>query len=1186
MKLLVVFSAFTLVNAFGAVSPDLRNLPISFEPNEGQFSNDAQFGARAPGLQLSVSHGGVRFETRQKDNTASVQMTWKNGSRSAAVQGEDELPGKTNYIFGSDQTRWKTNLPTYRKVAVHGIYKGVDIVLYGNRSQLEYDLVLAPGADVAAIDLQFKGADRVSLSKDGDLLLHTGGATFEQHRPRVFQERDGRRVEIASKYVLRANGDVGFDLNGYDQTKQVVIDPVLSFSTIFGGNGTDNANAIALDSSDNIYLAGDTTALNFPTVQAYQNATLDYGSTHMFVMKLDSTGTTVLFSTYLAGTNYDSARSLAVDSMGNVFITGSTRSADYPVTPGAMHFPNSGQAYVSTSNHIALTKLDASGSSLVFSAVLGGSMDDEVARIAIDAAGNSFLTGYTRSTDFPVTSGARNDLDKLQTQWFTNDKIFATKVNASGTSLIYSAVIGGSGGDDAAGLAVDSDGSAYIAGTTTSVDFPVTSGAYQVSYSGFANYPNGFVLKLAPDASNLIFATYLGGSQSDSISALSLDAQKNIYVAGVTGSSDFPTISNSYYAPATGSQNSAFVTKLKPDGSGLIYSAVFGGHLNSVADLAVNTNGEVSVVGAVDGAFPTSDGAPQVIPGTLASGALSYSGTNAFILKLTDTGQNASFATYLGGVSAAARAVAVNGSGGTYVTGIGDSTFPTTAGAFRTVSTGEIFLAEIQDPSSCTYTTEQGSDALHILVTTQPGCNWIAVPGASWLGIGAGRFGSGSGTVQILEESNNALARSGELSIAGAVYSLNQAAGCQLTLSMSSQTFAADGGSGQITGAIASGCVVPMASTSDSWIHLNLTFGSSYSYSVDLNDTGASRAGTVVIGTQTFTVVQNATACEFQVSPTSLALPTFGNASISVTANFNTCPWTASTGGSNSLYIGSGVGQGSSSIGISAYNPFGPPKTVFVTVAGQRISVTIQGTGGAYIGGKIGVFRSGAWWIDRNADNNWTAPEDAVFAYGYAGDIPILGDWDNTGKLRIGVFRSGEWWVDLNGDNSWDPVHDAVYSYGQAGDIPVVADWNNTGRQRIGVFRNGQWWVDLNGDHIWSAGVDAVYAYGQAGDIPVVGDWTNSGMQRIGVFRGGQWWLDMNGDHTFTLAADSEFVYGIPGDMPVMGDWDGTGRQRIGVLRNGDWWLDIDGDHQWTNQSDRVFTYGFPGDIPVILPWP
>ena len=1185
MKLLVAFSAFALVNAFGAVSPDLRNLPISFEPNQGQFSNDAQFGARAPGLELSISHRGVRFETRQKDNTASVQMIWKNGSRSAAVQGEDELPGKTNYIFGNDRTRWKTNVPTYRKVAVHGIYNGVDVVLYGNRDQLEYDLVLAPGADASAIDLQFKGADKVSVSKDGDLLLTAGGTTFEQHRPRVFQERDGRKVEIASKYALRANGDVGFELKGYDRTKQVIIDPVLSFSTIFGGIGLDHANAIALDGSGNIYLAGDTTAINFPTVQAYQNALPGYGSDHMFVMKLDPTAENVLFSTYLAGSITDSARSLAVDSTGNVFVAGSTRSADYPVTPGALQFTNNGPPYVSTANHITLTELSSSGSSLVYSAVMGGSTDDEVARVAIDSAGNSFLTGYTTSTDFPVTSGARNDLGKMQTQWFRNDKIFAMKVNATGTSLIYSAVIGGSSGDDATGLAVDSSGNAYIAGRTSSVDFPVTTGAYQVSYAGASYYTNGFVLKLSPDAANLIFATYLGGSESDSISALKLDSQNNIYVAGVTSSSDFPNISNSYYAPATGSQNSAFVTKIKPDGSGLIYSAVFGGSLNSVGDVAVNASGEASVVGAVDQAFPVTSGAPQVSPGNLASGT-SYSGTNAFVLKLANDGQSASFATYLGGISAAAKAVAVNDSGETYVTGNSDSTFPTLAGGFRTVSTGGIFLADIQDPSSCTYSAQQGSDILHVLITTQPGCNWIAVPSAYWLGVAdSTRSGSGSGTVQVLAESNNGLTRTGNLSIAGTVYSITQGAGCQLTLARTAQVFGADGGSDQVSAVIDYSCAPPSPSTPDSWIHLNPLTGTTFSYLVDSNETGAARTGTIVIDAQVFTVVQSAMACEFQVSPTSLVLPSIGNASVSVTTNFDTCPWTASAGGSNYIRLAFVAGRGSTSLGISSYNPFGPPRNVIVTVAGRRIPVFIQGTGGAYTGGKIGVFRSGEWWIDVNSDHQWVNLTDQYFEYGFPGDIPVMGDWDNTGKLRIGVFRGGEWWVDLNGDNSWDPIHDAVYQFGIPGDIPVVADWDHTGRQRIGIFRGGQWWVDLNGDHAWSGSADAIYNFGFPGDVPVILEWSYPAAQQIGVFRNGEWWIDTNGDHAWT-AGDQMFMYGLPGDIPVVGDWTGSGRQRIGVVRKGEWWLDIDGDHQWLALYDQKFSYGATGDQPVILPWP
>jgi hypothetical protein len=670
----------------------------------------------------------------------------------------------------------------------------------------------------------------------------------------------------------------------------VIIDPLLSFSTIFGGIGDDNANSIAVDSSGNIYLAGDTTSSNFPTVQAYQNATSLFNPQNMFVMKLDPTGSTVLFSTYLGGRDYDSARSLAVDDSGNVYVAGFTQSADYPVTPGALHPPASGNpVYPSSARRIALTKLDNSGSSLIFSSVIGGSAQDYVARIAIDSVGNSFLTGYTISSDFPVTPGAHDDLGKMQNQWFINDKIFAMKVNATGTSLIYSAVIGGSSGDDATGLAVDSSGNAYIAGKTTSVDFPTTSGAYQPN-AGSSNPLKGFVLELSPDGSSLEFSTYLGGSGSESIAALALDNTNAIYVTGVTTSSDFPTTSNAYYAPATGSQNSVFVTKMKPDGSGLLYSSVFGGKTNSAADLAVNSSGEVSVAGSTDDAFSATAGSPQVIAGNSSSqsGMLAQ---NAFVVKLTSNGQAAAFATYLGGTYSMAKAVAVDGSGGTYVAGRGDGTFPTTAGAFRTVSTGDIILAKIQDPSSCTYAAEQGSDSLHVLVTTQPGCNWIAVSGTSWLGIGSGASGSGSGAVQILADSNNGIGRSGKLSIAGTVYTVMQSDGCLLTLPRTSEEFGADGGSGAFSGFITSGCTAPVASTAYSWIHIGTAYGGSYSYSVDSTD--LARTGTITLGSQTFTISQSTTPCTFQVSPSAITVTNYTNQAVFITPNFNACSWTS-----------------------------------------------------------------------------------------------------------------------------------------------------------------------------------------------------------------------------------------------------------------------------------------------------
>jgi hypothetical protein len=250
--------------------------------------------------------------------------------------------------------------------------------------------------------------------------------------------------------------------------------------------------------------------------------------------------------------------------------------------------------------------------------------------------------------------------------------------------------------------------------------------------------------------------------------------------------------------------------------------------------------------------------------------------------------------------------------------------------------------------------------------------------------------------------------------------------------------------------------------------------------------------------------------------------------------------------------------------------------------ASQTVSLLITTTNPNLPGRNPGVFRGGQWWIDFNGDDVWTEGIDLLFTDGQPGDIPVLGDWTNTGVQRYGVFRQGQWWENTSGDRNWTAGLDTVFTYGQVGDVPIVGDWDNTGRQRIGVFRGGVWWLDINGDNQWTEGVDTVFTYGQPGDIPVIGDWTNTGVQRIGIFRNGQWWLDLNNDHQWTQGVDTVFTYGQAGDTPIVGDWTGTGVTRIGVFRGGQWWLDINGDDQWTQGIDTVFTYGQPGDIPVL----
>jgi hypothetical protein len=720
------------------------------------------------------------------------------------------------------------------------------------------------------------------------------------------------------------------------------VTPALSFSTTFGGTRSDQARDVAVDSEGFIYIVGDTSSGDFPVWNPVQALPpLPNGTRHIFVTKLDPTGSTILFSTYLGGSVGDSARKIAVDSNGYIYVAGSTVSWDFPITSGALRpigAPNG-------RDDITLTKINISDSSpsIVYSAVIGGVNDDEVAGLAVDGSGNCFLTGSTNSPDFPTTAGARNDLSKLN-DLYSTAKIFVLKVNASGTALIYSSVFGGSGADQATALTVDQSGAVYVAGGTTSADFPVTSGAYRAASQPSEANRKGFVAKFSTDGSVVQFATYVGGSASEQTSSIALGSDGKIYVTGLTTSPDFPVTPGAYFAPVSGGANAVFVARFVAGGAALDYSAVFGGSSNRVARIAVDHSGQAVVVGSTDFRFPVIAGAPQVYPGTGAS--LNRQATNAFILKLNGTGSAPVFSTYLGGNNATAASVALDIEGAAIVSGTGDSTFPVTPGE-RTFNPGEIFVAKLSDAASCTYTV-QALSPLNAAVSTQSDCEWIAVSGVPWLSVSRGNFGSGSGTVQIVAQQNTGLPRSGTLSIAGSLFTVNQPSGCQFTLSSTSQTFSSDGGTDQFSGFTTYGCTVPAASSSVSWVHINPTPGSpesTYAYLVDRNTTGQPRTGTINIGSQAFTVTQGATACTYSVSPASLVALAGNTASITVTANYSTCAWTAD---SNSSWSGlfPRVGRGTSTVVVDTDSiPGGPAQIISATVAGKSVLISSPGQG-------------------------------------------------------------------------------------------------------------------------------------------------------------------------------------------------------------------------------------------------
>src|SRR5204862_312871 len=431
---------------------------------------------------------------KPKNVTRTVlRMTFLGANPNTRVAGQEELPGKANYFIGSDPVKWRTNVPMYGKTRYQEIYPGIDLVLYGNQRQLEYDFVVHAGADPKAIALDVQGADKLEVDAQGDLVLHTGAGVVRQLKPVIYQEVDGARREIAGGYVLKSARRVGFHVAAYDGAKPLVIDPVLVYSSYLGGSGgNEGPTGIAVDTAGNAYVTGATGSTNFPTTPgAFQTTVTASGS--VYVTKLDPSGAPV-YSTFLGGSGGDDASGFAVDAAGNAYVTGGTNSTDFPTTPGAF------QPALAGPQDIFVTKLNPVGAP-VYSTYLGGSATEGGAHIAVDVSGNAYVTGTTGSTDFPTTPGAFQPTFGGNTFGGAIDG-FVTKLGPAGAP-VYSTFLGGSGVEGALGIAVDGAGNAYVAGFTQSTNFPTTPGAFQPTFGGS---DDAFVTKITvntPSGSNV-----------------------------------------------------------------------------------------------------------------------------------------------------------------------------------------------------------------------------------------------------------------------------------------------------------------------------------------------------------------------------------------------------------------------------------------------------------------------------------------------------------------------------------------------------------------------------------------------------------------------------------------------------------------------------------------------------------
>jgi chitodextrinase len=695
-------------------------LPMSFEVNRGQADARVKFLARGNGYNFFLTSAGAVLTLGRPSGDVSragkvaparaagrrpavLRMEMEGANPSAQVTGVDELEGRSNYFVGADPRAWHTDVPNYAGVRYGDIYPGIDLVYYGNQSQLEYDFVVAPGADPSSVAIRFGGASKVRVDGDGSLVLRTPAGEVRQRRPFIYQEVNGERREVAGGYFVKGRGEVGFRVGAYDAGAPLTIDPVLVYSTYLGGGDTEDGDSIAVDSQGNAYVTGLTLSTDFPVVNPKQS-TLNGSRSDVFVSKLNASGTALVYSTYLGGGVGDLGHGIDVDYAGNAYVTGTTGGSistnDFPVV-------NAFQPTYGGTDDVFLTKLNPSGNALVYSTYLGGGDTDSANELTVNrTTGEAYLVGLTLSTNFPTTPGA------FQTALNSTSDAFVTRFSADGRSLVYSTFLGGNASDVAHDIALDADGNAYVTGQTDSSFFPVTPGAFQTTCTGCNVFRyDAFVTKLNPQGSALVYSTFLGGSIDDFGYGIAVDNGGQAYVTGQTESGStstkpFPTTPGVVQPTSAGTPD-AFVAKLNHYGTELVYSTFLGGSVSDQGlSIAVDIAQDAYVTGSTQsGNFPTAN---PIQPNVGGSGS-----PDAFVTKLNQTATAFVYSTYLGGTSKdEGRSIVVDSSGNAYVTGQTFSAdFPTTPGAFQTVinrgvsaAPGDAFVTKIAATSNSTPT--------------------------------------------------------------------------------------------------------------------------------------------------------------------------------------------------------------------------------------------------------------------------------------------------------------------------------------------------------------------------------------------------------------------------------------------------------------------------------------------------
>jgi uncharacterized repeat protein (TIGR01451 family) len=620
--------------------------PLLFEQNIGQAPPEVKFISRVPGFTLFLmgkeallTFRNYSPETGEEENfAASIERNLRKAGSSSVIRmkpmganseprvvGIDLLPGKTHYLKGKKPIDWHTDVPNFSRVMYRGIYDGIDLVFYGNPNRLEYDYIVHPGADPVSIRLSMEGTDRILIDNNGDLLLSTPGGELKLRKPTIHQEINGETVLVSGGYVLLnskswetkdGSNQVGFQIGAYDQSRLLVIDPILEFSTYIGGFNADEIEDVQVDGNGFVYLTGTTGSLSFPTTAGAADTTFN-GSSDVFVMKADPSTLSLVYSSFLGGTWEDTGSGIAVDGSGNAWVTGQTNSVDFPVLNGFNDTHSAGTDINDPRNSdVFVTQLTPSGS-LNTSSFFGTQFNDFGEGITLGSSGEVYVTGHN------------------------GQDVFVAKVSSDGSNLDWQHFWGGSTVDQARDIAVDAIGRAHVVGETFSDDFPITGGAISGSYNG--GFTDGFLSVVNNTGSGLDYSTYLGGGSRDSVNGIDLDSSDNAFVTGL-GSPGFPTTPAVFDTVATTSEG--FVAKISPSGSGfndLIYSTFIG--LATPYDIAVGPDQNANITGITfDSNF--------LIPAPNINDPVDtvlVENRDAFHVKMNFDGSQRIYATYLGG---------------------------------------------------------------------------------------------------------------------------------------------------------------------------------------------------------------------------------------------------------------------------------------------------------------------------------------------------------------------------------------------------------------------------------------------------------------------------------------------------------------------------------------------------------